>query len=255
VVMRSRMKEVSKAGGMIIQDFDFDVIQQGAPVFSGATNFGFFTKASLANQVGIRNSRLGTYQLPEQQKKAVPPFQFSPDAPVYPGDPTTGKNTGMPASALRMFDEISVLDFEGGLYQKGYLKAIKTVNPSEWFFDAHFYQDPVCPGSLGIESFLQMLRFFLIQKFEIDPQTYEPLVGTDISHEWIYRGQIVPANKKIEVHAHIKAIEKNKQAYQVVADGALVVDGICIYEMKNYGVAFKKAVEKNRQSREKQLRT
>ena len=30
--------------------------------------------------------------------------------------------------------------------------------PSEWFFAAHFYQDPVCPGSLGLESFQQLLK-------------------------------------------------------------------------------------------------
>ena len=30
------------------------------------------------------------------------------------------------------------------------------VDPSAWFFKAHFYQDPVIPGSLGLESLLQL---------------------------------------------------------------------------------------------------
>ena len=32
------------------------------------------------------------------------------------------------------------------------------VDPGDWFFQAHFYQDPVWPGSLGLESFLQLLK-------------------------------------------------------------------------------------------------
>ena len=31
--------------------------------------------------------------------------------------------------------------------------------PAFWFFKAHFYQDPVWPGSLGLESFLQLLKY------------------------------------------------------------------------------------------------
>ena len=33
------------------------------------------------------------------------------------------------------------------------------VDPAFWFFQAHFYQDPVWPGSLGLESFLQLLKY------------------------------------------------------------------------------------------------
>nr|NJM03413.1 hypothetical protein [Desulfobacula sp.] len=103
-----------------------------------------------------------------------------------------------------MIDRIEVLDFNAGLYDKGYIRAVKRVDPSEWFFHAHFYQDPVCPGSLGVESFLQMIRFFLLEKFTINPDEYEPGLLPGQSHQWIYRGQIIPENKKIQIHAHIK---------------------------------------------------
>src|SRR5207253_6787657 len=33
------------------------------------------------------------------------------------------------------------------------------VDPDFWFFRAHFHQDPVWPGSLGLESFLQLLKY------------------------------------------------------------------------------------------------
>ncbi|MBW2654451.1 MAG: hypothetical protein JRC91_05780 [Deltaproteobacteria bacterium] len=133
-----------------------------------------------------------------------------------------------------------VLSFDAGLYKKGYIKAIKTIDPSEWFFNAHFYQDPVCPGSLGIESFLQIIRFFLLKKFDIPANEYETQMAPGQPHEWIYRGQIIPSNKRIEVHAHIKDITYENNNYSVTADGALTVDGVCIYEMKDFSLDFNK---------------
>ena len=152
----------------------------------------------------------------------------------------------MPATALRMIDRIDCLDFDAGLFGRGMVAGSKTVNPREWFFDAHFYQDPVCPGSLGVESFVQLLRFFLIQKYELDPTAYEVRMSEHQTHEWIYRGQIIPANNEIEIQAHISEHIKDENGCRVTASGALVVDGICIYEMKDFSVEFVAAVSPDR---------
>lgn len=240
ITIRSRMTDVSKAGGMIIQDFDMEVLKDGTAVYKGRTNFGFFTTQALSKQVGIRHSRFSGYSLPDQDAKEATAYEFEDDAPLTPDDKNIDKNTGMPSKALRMIDKIEVLSFDAGLYEKGYIKAIKTVDPLEWFFKAHFYQDPVCPGSLGIESFLQMIRFFLVKKFNINPEAYAPQMAVGQSHEWIYRGQIIPSNKKIEVHAHIKDVFTGKDEISIIADGALTVDGICIYEMTDFTVGFNK---------------
>jgi 3-hydroxymyristoyl/3-hydroxydecanoyl-(acyl carrier protein) dehydratase len=37
------------------------------------------------------------------------------------------------------------------------------VDPAEWFFKAHFFQDPVQPGSLGIEALIQLLQWLMIE--------------------------------------------------------------------------------------------
>ncbi len=139
------------------------------------------------------------------------------------------------------------------LVDKGYIKATKKVDPSEWFFNAHFYQDPVCPGSLGVESFLQMIRLFLLEKFNLTgnkAEEYEVQLSSGNSHEWIYRGQIIPKNKKITIHAHIKSVNKD---LSVVADGALTVDGICIYEMKNFGMTLIKKYIGNKTLKKNQV--
>ncbi|MCG8638893.1 MAG: SDR family NAD(P)-dependent oxidoreductase, partial [Desulfobacterales bacterium] len=236
LTIRTRMTDLSKAGGMIIQDFDMEVIANGERVYAGTTNFGFFTDQALSNQVGIRSSEFSGYRLPDHMPFTT--HTFKADAPLTPFDKNTSRDSGMPAKTLLMFDQIDLLSFDAGLYNNGYVKAVKTVDPDEWFFHAHFYQDPVCPGSLGVESFLQMLRFFMIEKYQINPTDYSAGMPMDHTHEWIYRGQIIPENKQVEIHAHIRQCNQSENSFAVTADGALVVDGICIYEMKNFAAGF-----------------
>jgi hypothetical protein len=40
----------------------------------------------------------------------------------------------------------------------------KDVDPGEWFFKAHFFQDPVMPGSLGIEALCQLLQWYMAER-------------------------------------------------------------------------------------------
>ena len=64
------------------------------------------------------------------------------------------------------------------------LRATKRVDPHEWFFDAHFYQDPVLPGSLGIESFVQLLKYMARQRWPqlVDSHRFALLTGKP--HQW-----------------------------------------------------------------------
>jgi acyl transferase domain-containing protein/3-hydroxymyristoyl/3-hydroxydecanoyl-(acyl carrier protein) dehydratase/NAD(P)-dependent dehydrogenase (short-subunit alcohol dehydrogenase family) len=247
LTIQTRMTDVFKAGNMIIQEFDLTVSNRGKRIYQGTTSFGFFTAQALAEQKGIRNTSLAPDAPPSPR---APVMVFDAVSPLTPDDPATGKNTGMPASALCMVDQIDILESSGGKFGRGYVRATKKVSPSEWFFDAHFYEDPVCPGSLGIESFLQTLRFFLLKTFDVDPGTHTPQLMTDQSHEWIYRGQIIPANQKITIHTHIREVSQTAHTYFVAADGALCVDGLPIYEMKAFKMAFVKTVcEKTRDQR------
>ena len=52
-----RITKTSSSGGMVIQDFDMEVTNRGQTVYKGSTNFGFFSKASLAQQVGVREAK------------------------------------------------------------------------------------------------------------------------------------------------------------------------------------------------------
>ena len=85
------------------------------------------------------------------------------------------------------------------------------VDHRAWFFKAHFYQDPVCPGSLGIESLIQLLRYAARERWPDRAFTHMPLVATGQAHTWRYRGQIRLANKRIEVEAVIHKVEEGPE--------------------------------------------
>src|SRR5207248_6283694 len=108
------------------------------PVYAGDTYFGFFTKQALADQVGIRDPRV----CDPKDVGYKPAYSYPPAAPF-------------PDQQLGMIERVEVLLPRGGPHGLGFIAGSKRVDPAEWFFRAHFFQDPVCPGSLGLESLLQ----------------------------------------------------------------------------------------------------
>jgi len=235
---RCRLLRVNTAADMIIQDFEMVVSgENGRRIYEGTTNFGFFTPEALAQQAGIRNPeefsrRCGST---EQSQTVLMDLEILP--PLFPGDPNPSptREAALPAKALLMIDRIVYFDPDGGDRGLGFVKGEKIVDPEEWFFRAHFHQDPVCPGSLGLESFLQLVKFAALRRFpnQSEGLRFAPLLGE--KHRWTYRGQILPANRRITVEAVITRIE-DKPDSLLTADGLLRVDGIAIYKMENFGI-------------------
>jgi 3-hydroxymyristoyl/3-hydroxydecanoyl-(acyl carrier protein) dehydratase len=144
----------------------------------------------------------------------------------------------MPAKALRMIDAIDIDCTEGGPHHLGYMRGHKIIDPEEWFFKAHFYQDPVCPGSLGIESFLQLLKNAAVQRWPHLGASHRFIMLEDQTHSWTYRGQVIPSNGKVQVDAQISSIEQGDNP-SLTGEGSLQVDGIDIYKMEGFGIQLK----------------
>jgi len=237
MTIRARMTKVSEAAEMIIEHFDFMVLQDAQTIYSGDTNFGFFTKQALAQQVGIRNAQKTAYTPSPDELRHSRPFIFDDAAPLFPEDPDVdpASSLAMPAKALCMIDRIDIFVPNGGPQGLGYIRGVKKVDPNEWFFKAHFFQDPVCPGSLGIESFLQLIKFAAMNQWPHLAEThrFEWIMGEP--HSWSYRGQIIPENKTIEVDAVITKMV-DSPVPTLYADGFLKVDGLYIYQMENFGL-------------------
>lgn len=249
LTVRARMTQVSKAGGMLIQKFDMQVWQGTQVIYDGNTAFGFFTKDALARQVGINDPASKCYQPPESEIARAVPIQWDSCAPWKPNDVASIPATGamLPGKAFQMIDRVDLFVPDGGSNGLGFIRGSKDVDPDEWFFAAHFYQDPVCPGSLGLESMLQLLKVVAIERFGSDFVSkchFTPIV-VGARHTWSYRGQIIPANQRVEVCANVTSVELGNETGNGIgssptirANGWLSVDGITIYEMGDFGVSL-----------------
>ena len=239
LTMRCRMTKVSESGGMIIEHFDIEVLSDDDQqmIYQGTTYFGFFSQQALSRQVGIPGAGQRAFEPSPQDRREGVSVILSKEAPLTPDDTDidVAPALAMPAGALLMIDGIEIYLPRGGSSGLGFIRGIKQVDPGEWFFKAHFYQDPVCPGSLGLESFLQLLKYVCQDRWPHLVRTHRFEFVLENEHEWIYRGQVIPANKKVEVDADIIAVEE-KPFPAVYANGFLKVDGLFIYEMKNFGL-------------------
>ncbi len=231
---RFRLTNVSKAAGMIIEQFDFQIHAAGALIYEAQTSFGFFTQAALSQQVGIRDANKRAHRLSALERERSRSFDLEDLPPRAAADATAA--LPLPVRPWRMIDRIDSLLLDGGPHGLGYIRGSTAVDPDAWFFKAHFRQDPVWPGSLGVESLLQLLKVFALHRWpNLDSPglRFEP-IAVGLPHEWTYRGQILPTNRRVETEAAITRIDDGPRPL-LAADGFLRVDGIYIYEMKNFG--------------------
>ncbi len=220
------MTKAVNSGGMIIQEFDFSVADRHGILYEGETMFGFFSKEALSQQVGIRDAQ--PYLPSDDEKKRGTSLPYPSSEPF-------------PDSMLRMIDLIDLYIPDGGSAGLGYISGIKNVNPDEWFFKAHFYQDPVTPGSLGLESFLQLLKFTAVERWGWKKGDILSSIEMNSRHKWLYRGQVVPENRQVKVVAWITSVDDNKRL--LTASGFLSVDGKMIYQMTDFTLRMETADE------------
>ncbi|MFO0799091.1 MAG: beta-ketoacyl synthase N-terminal-like domain-containing protein [Gemmataceae bacterium] len=216
LTMRAKMTNVSKSAGMIIQHYDMAVSDRHGPVYTGTTYFGFFSHAQLANQVGIR--------------EAVVPWPSGADR--Y-GRDTLPHDPPFPAPQMRMVDRIESYLAAGGAKGLGLVVGRIAVDPGFWFFQAHFYQDPVWPGSLGLESFLQLLKYAAWRRWG-DPPAGGWHLSLGRTHSWTYRGQVLPTDREVTVLLEVMAADD--AACRLTANGFLTVDGRVIYQMTDFNL-------------------
>ncbi|RKZ44624.1 MAG: type I polyketide synthase, partial [Gammaproteobacteria bacterium] len=217
-----KITNVSQSGGMIIQNYDMEVRCDEGIVYKGDTYFGFFSKQSLADQVGIRDTT--PYEPDAASSARGTSFPYPNTAP-YPDD------------MMRMVNEITLFDPQGGPDGLGFIRGTTSVDPERWFFKAHFFEDPVWPGSLGLESFIQLLKVVAVEQWgeEIDQDQCDfEVMALNETHHWIYRGQIIPKDEKVTVQAVITEIDHTNKLLR--ADGFLTVDGRIIYQMNDFAL-------------------
>jgi len=204
---------ISHINGMIIESFAIECHADGAPLLSGTAVFGYFSAAALADQPGL----------------PAPPAEHGQPLEPSPAVPMLDSVRPLPGPMLSMLDRITGYWPAGGAAGLGRLRAETDVDPGAWFFRAHFFQDPVMPGSLGVEAMCQLLRWYMLERGI--GANFEP-VALGERLKWTYRGQIVPGDRLITIELEILETADTT----VFATAWLWVDGRRIYRLDRFGM-------------------
>ncbi|MDP3275195.1 MAG: beta-ketoacyl synthase N-terminal-like domain-containing protein [Deltaproteobacteria bacterium] len=221
---------LAQTSGMIIEGFTVTCFQQGRRVYEMKTVFGFFPKEAFENQVGLPVSS-------DERLRFELESNHSCDLTRKPGRFFEG-SARLADTMLLMLDRVVRWEPTGGTKGLGYARAEKDVDPNEWFFKAHFFQDPVQPGSLGVEAFCQLAQWAMLEMgldATVPNGRFEPVM-TQRATTWKYRGQVVPSNRKISSELSITEVGTDNLGAYLLADCALWVDGKKIYSAKNLGM-------------------
>ena len=138
-----------------------------------------------------------------------------------------------------MLDAVTGLWPDGGDAGLGRIRTFQQIHVDSWYFKAHFYEDPVQPGSLGLEALVQTARALLTLKGWLDgiedPVWEQPIIGFPLA--WRYRGQVVPTND--EVVTEVEALEVDivgGESVTLTVYGTQWVDGLRIYEVPSFAI-------------------
>ncbi|MBI5768904.1 MAG: polyketide synthase dehydratase domain-containing protein [Verrucomicrobia bacterium] len=225
--VRSELTQWSELGSTIIVGFRVTATIAGRGLASMDTVFGFFPGEAFASQPGLAPAPLETQAFARADQDRWRLRGAVIDELPQPGAAIAGE-------PLLMLDAITSWQPEAGEAGLGIITARKAVQASDWFFQAHFMQDPVQPGSLGIEALLQLLQLAMrlrgVGAEWSEAARFEP-VALARPLAWKYRGQIVPTNGRIDSLVELLAIEpEGGAAFLARARGSLWVDGKKIYE-------------------------
>lgn len=246
-VLRTNVEltSISQTGSMIIQSFEVQSYLNNNLIYEMETVFGFFPAEALANQVGITVSD-------SERDLAFAPSEFFVDLGRRPAR-YFGQPLHLPDSMLCMLDRVtgywpgdantasdsidSIEPTAAGV-PVARLRGEKDVQASEWFFKAHFFQDPVQPGSLGLEALLQLLQFYMIHEGMDDGIAHPRFESIQLNEKiaWKYRGQVVPKNKLITSELEVLEIGRDVIGPFARAQGWLWVDGKRIYYFTDFGL-------------------
>jgi len=218
ITNRVELLSTSRLKNVIIQEYSFELASRGKPFYQGKSSFGYFTLPMLINQSGLDGTHKSTPWKTNKSNSgrwieinSAPTESLNPELPRLP--------------------EINRLwiSTEGGLYQKGYIFTKQQIPSNSWFYQSHFYQDPVMPGSLGVETMAQAI----IQSAPIwgIPEIQRWRIKPGQKTTWKYRGQITSDVNEITIDLHIKEIIPGDQGWQIISDGNLWKGDVRIYQI------------------------
>ena len=227
----TELTRFAKAGGTSIVFFNVTCRDAEGVVLTLKTDFGFFSPKILEEQKGLPMTD-------EMRARLIEPSDLAPMS-LIPDGGELAHLPGMKSGAIRMLDAVTGFWPDAGDAGLGRIRTLQEIRAENWYFKAHFYDDPVQPGSLGLEALVQSARALVHLKGWLDglenPVWEHPIVGFPVS--WKYRGQVVPSRDEVvtEVEA-LKVDIVEGESVTVEIFGTQWVDGLRIYEVPCFAV-------------------
>jgi 3-hydroxymyristoyl/3-hydroxydecanoyl-(acyl carrier protein) dehydratase len=218
--------------GIIIQKFAYELSCGGQPFYAGEATFGYFQAEALVDQIGLDRGNspaplIHSITAPTSLDLRLPALFRSPN-----GQPDYRLSGGQ----LHLLDEVQI--DSSGKFGQGYAYGHKVINSRDWFFKAHFHQDPVMPGSLGVEAMLQALQAYALQT-GVGRDFRSPRFAHALDHNtvWKYRGQIVPDNQDMSLELHITKPVAAPGRITLHAQASLWKENLRIYEVNSLALS------------------
>ncbi len=206
----------------IIQHFSFALECDGEVFFEGKSSFGYFSAEAMASQTGLDGG-----------KTVLPRLQDAGPASRGVAVEGTTLETSLPQGKLRLLDGV-VINSSAGDHQEGYVYAHRRNDPKDWFYACHFHEDPVMPGSLGIEAMFQAMKVFARQQSK-NAAAVDLVAGQKMT--WRYRGQVLQHHRQMQVEVHFYKVQGMGKTKLFTGDASLWADDSRIYEARNMVIA------------------
>ena len=140
-------------------------------------------------------------------------------------------NAQLPSPPMLMMDRITDITADGGKHDRGYIHAELDIRPDLWFFQCHFHEDPVMPGSLGVDAMWQLVGFFL--GWLGKPGRGRALGAGEVK----FRGQVTPDVKRVSYQIDMRRMI-DRRLIMGIGDAVMLADGKPIYEAKDLRVGL-----------------
>ncbi len=245
IVSEITLKSTVASGNTIIQTHDFALFADGKKFYSGDTVFGYFTDEALTNQVGLDGGKLVPAWLEsvgagDAHEQTVICWNLAESSGPCFQAPEGRPHQRLATRELNLLDELRIVP-DGGSSGKGYVYGLRTIDPEDWFFPCHFHQDPVMPGSLGVEAILQAMQGFALQQ-GLAERFQNPRFGwVQKRTAWKYRGQIIRETKRMQLEAHVTDVQEHLDQTVITANASLWRDDLRIYEVTDLRLALREA--------------
>ena len=141
-------------------------------------------------------------------------------------------NAKLPLPPMLMFDRITEIRENSGIYNKGSIKAELDIKEGLWFFECHFKEDPVMPGCLGLDAMWQLVGFYL--GWLGNPGRGRALGVNTVK----FTGEVLKNAKIATYEINMKKILTKEGATVGLANGVLLADGKEIYSAENLKVGL-----------------